>query len=308
MDWLLRLQMPTRSRSDETEFALWLRRSPAHERVWLKACRTWDVLGSAVPPTEDLDTSKDIPIADRRATPGWRRNLRIAAVAVCLVGIASLVPLMMQPRPDFATATGEIRSITLEDGSIIELAAASAIAVDFSDGQRRVQLTSGQAFFDVQHDTDRPFRVDAGGAHVEVFGTAFDINVTNDRTTVQLARGAVGFSTGQTATAMTLSPGDVVTLNRESGEISRDVIDVQGIASWRDQRLFVHDVPISDVVEELQRYHPAWIKIAGGGLAEQRITGLYDLSDPDRALEALVTPYGGKVHYLFPYLRILAPY
>jgi transmembrane sensor len=36
------------------------------------------------------------------------------------------------------------------------------------------------------------------------------------------------------------------------------------------------------------------------------VTGLYDLSDPDRALEALVQPFGGKMHRISPYLRVLA--
>jgi transmembrane sensor len=168
---------------------------------------------------------------------------------------------------------------------------------------------SGEAFFDVSHDPDRPFIVDAGGVKVTVIGTAFDIRLTQEQTTVELARGAVNVSlTAGNSETYVLAPGDVADVDRLTGTLTRSRMDISEIASWRDGRLFLNDVSISAAVAELQRYHPAWIKIPESALAEQRVTGLYDLHDPDRALRALVEPYGGKVRSISPFLRVLTLY
>ena len=59
--------------------------------------------------------------------------------------------------------------------------------------------------------------------------------------------------------------------------------------------MFVNDATIGAVVEQIQRYHAASIAVPDITLAQQTVTGLYDLRDPDRALRALVQPHGGKV-------------
>ncbi len=55
----------------------------------------------------------------------------------------------------------------------------------------------------------------------------------------------------------------------------------------------------------IQRQHPAWIMLPEGDLAALRVTGLYDLSDPDRALMALAAAFGLQVRATSPYLRIV---
>jgi transmembrane sensor len=306
MDWFLRLREPSRSNSDEVAFAAWIVRSPRHQEAWTKACRTWEVMGETSP--VNLQTWQT-PRSLRTAKPrrfGRRQAIGIG-IAACLVAVVVGPTLVTRYQADYTTATGEIRRITLEDSSTVDLSAASAIAVDFSGTGRRVRLLYGEAFFDVRPDTGRPFTVDATGElNITVVGTAFDVNVTKQIASVQLAHGVVDLSAVKTGSSMQLRPGDFVTLDRGSGQLFMASTDVDGIALWRDGKLFVQDVTIATVVAELQRYHPSWITVASGELGERRITGLYDLSDPDRALEALVSPYGGKVHHVSPYLRIIS--
>jgi len=309
MDWFLRLQEPSRSKSDELAFAAWIRRSPPHQQAWQKACRTWEVMGETVPVNMPAWQSPRRISAVRLRGFGRRKAIGIglAALAACLIAIVAGPTIVMQTQADYLTTTAQTRQITLEDGSAVNLGAASAIAVDFSGNARRVKLLSGEAFFDVLPDSNRPFTVDAGGElDITVVGTAFDVKVTQQLATVQLAHGAVDLSAPQTGSTMKLRPGEFVSLDRDSGQLSRGTVDVAAIASWRDGKLFVQDMPISSVVAELQRYHPSWITVAGGELGTRRVTGLYDLSNPDRALEALVSPYGAKVHNVSPYLRVLS--
>ena len=82
------------------------------------------------------------------------------------------------------TATGESRTVTLADGSQVNLSGGSAIGVDITSEERRVRLLSGEAFFDVAHDAARPFTVEAGEARIVVLGTAFDVALDPSATTV----------------------------------------------------------------------------------------------------------------------------
>lgn len=309
MDWFLRLREPSRAQSDESAFVDWINRSAQHERAWAKACHTWDVMGE----TRLADVSA------RRAQPAARtRQLRrfgrrraigagIAAVAACLLVMVIGPGLLTRYEADHTTGTAETRRIMLEDGSTVDLGADSAIAVDFSGRERQVRLLSGEAFFDVRPDAARPFTVDAARMlDITVVGTAFDVNVTPRSASVQLAHGGVDLSVRETGTMMKLRPGDAASYDRDSGQLVRSSMPVDTMASWRDGKLFVQDVPVSAVVAQLQRYHTSWITVASSELGERRVTGLYDLTDPDRALEALVSPYRARVHHVSPYLRVLS--
>ncbi|WP_245314644.1 FecR family protein [Labrys sp. WJW] len=238
----------------------------------------------------------------------------MAMVAAAIAGIflvAAMPTIMLRLEADYITATAESRNIRLRDGTLVMLGADSAISVNIGDsGLRKIRLLSGEAYFDVAHDASHPFVVDAGGVDVTVLGTAFDVRLSTMATTVQLARGSIDVSykhPGVPGEAR-LMPGEMAVVDRATGQITRGTVAQKDIASWREGQLFVNDETIGSVVEQLQRYHSAWIKLPDGNLAARRVTGLYDLRDPDRALRALVQPYGGKVRELSPYVRVLSHY
>jgi transmembrane sensor len=313
MDWFLRLNEPTRSDEDENAFIIWLNAATENRDAWAKACRTWEVMGASLPTQMPLlqtarQSTKRAPSVAGHLGPGRRRPITfgIATLAACLIMVFAAPVLLTRYSADYVTTTAEVRRIILQDGSTVDLGASSAIDVNFSAGARQVRLLEGQAFFDIRPDPARPFTVKTDELDVTVVGTAFDINITPETETVQLAHGIVDLSRPKGSDRMRMIAGDTITLDRSSGRLARSTMDVDAIASWRDRKLFVQDVSISSVIAELQRYHPSWITVASIELGDRRITGLYDLSDPDRALEALVSPFGGKVHRVSPYLRVLA--
>ncbi|MDS7594631.1 FecR domain-containing protein [Agrobacterium tumefaciens] len=314
MDWFLRLNEPTCTDDDKKAFTLWLNGSAENGDAWAKAIRTWQVMGAVVP--AHASSGQTVPNSDRRTLPLAARSRRsghrkpisigIAALAACLIAFVAAPSILTRYNANYVTATAEVRRVTLEDGSTVELAGDSAIAVAFSATGRQVRLLSGQAFFDVRPDARSPFNVKTDALDVTVVGTAFDVNVTPQIETVQLAHGIINLSDAGSKNTLRMMAGDTVTLDRTSGRLSRATVDVDTIASWRERKLFVQDVPVTSVIAELQRYHKSWIAVASIELGDRRVTGLYDLSDPDRALEALVSPFGGKVHRVSPYLRVLA--
>lgn len=317
MDWLLRLREAPGDPADTPQFRDWLSRSPAHVRAWDRAQAAWELMGEVPPAHAHIWQDRASPhSAARRAIGGERQRgaasrrpgkLMAGALAIAATGLLLLLAapsLMLRMEADYRTATGESRSVTLPDGTVITLGADSAIASDFGGSERRVKLLSGEAFFDVVHDAARPFVVDAEGVGVTVLGTAFNVQLTSDLATVELQRGAVrvAYEDGK----MVLAPGEAVAVDRHTGAMARNTIASEEIAAWRSGYIFVSGATIASVVEQLQRYHSAWITVPDGALAAQRVTGLYDVRDPDRALRAIVQPYGGHVREISPYLRVLS--
>lgn len=313
-DWLLRLQEAPRDARTAEEFETWLARSPEHARAWASIGRSWRLIGEVAPTHEaawkQRTRSRRRLSRGGHSTSGWRRRIAgIAVAAACVAFFALSAPsLMLRLQADHLTGTAESRVITLADGSTVTLGADSAIAATVGGHERSVTLLAGEAFFEVRRDAARPFTVKAGEVTVAVLGTAFDVQLTASTTTVQLEHGSVdvGYSREGTGGNAHLAPGEMMRVDRQTGEMSRNPIAKDDIAAWRNGYLFVSDATIGFVAEQLQRYHPAWISVPDRDLAARRVTGLYDLRDPDRALRALVEPYGGRVRAVSPYLRILS--
>lgn len=321
MDWLLRMEDAPGDLEALRRFELWLSRSPAHRNAWKKARETWRLVGQVPPAYEHLwreSAPASAGARPARRRPGavsgrpHRRRARVAAAAAlaaaALVLVLAAPAILLQMQADYVTATAESRTVRLDDGSMVTLGADSAIAADIGEDGRHVTLLSGEAFFDVEHDASRPFVVDAQGVDVTVLGTAFDVRLSDRSTTVELARGSVGvsFDRGEMRGQDTLVPLEMIVIDRETGVMRKSAIAGEDIGAWRNGRIFVQDATVGSVIEQLQRYHSAWIGIPDGTLAGERVTGLYDLDDPDRALAALVRPFGGKVRKISPYLRVVS--
>lgn len=308
MDWLLRLKDEPQCLEATRGLHAWLEHSDGNRAAWQSALRTWELLGEVAPQYKELWPVK--PEANVIVHPALRRRRWPAAVALAaaaaILAVLAGPALLLRLQADVMTATGESRVVMLADGSQVNLSGGSAIGVDITAEGRRVRLLAGEAFFDVARDAARPFTVEAGGAKVVVLGTAFDVALDPSTTTVQLARGVVGISAVSTIAVAEMAPGDMATVDHDSGEILRETVPPGEIGAWRNGLLFINDVPVENVVARLQRYHPAWISLPDGTLARQRVTGLYDLRDPDRALRALVQPLGGKVRAVSDYVRVVS--
>lgn len=312
MDWFLQLKAKPNCPEDDGAFQEWIGRSVVHARAWDHALKTWQLMGEVPPVHQHLWSVA--PQAKTRHPARRRRFLRAGMVGAVLA--ASLLVFLAAPsllvwwQADYMTRTAENRIIRLEDGTTVHLGGDTAIRADVSKTERKVTLLAGEAFFDVAHDEKLPFSVDAGGVEVVVLGTAFDVQLAGGETTVELARGrvAVSYKVAERKENFELSPGEMAVVDHASGAIARDMIAPEDIAAWRHGRMFVNDVTIGDIVERLQRYHTAWISVPDPRLAERRVTGLYDLTNPDRALQALVKPYGGKVRTVTDYGRVLTQF
>jgi transmembrane sensor len=305
-DWLIRLNEAPETPELRKEFENWLFRSVEHGRTWDKACRMWSAMGQP----QVVHQRLSVPIKSRAfLRPAHAFAVAGVAAILCLAYVA-LPSVMLRYEADYRTDVAETRTITLEDGSNVLLGPASAIASDFSNGSRNVRLLAGEAFFEVVHDASRPFHVRSQDLDVEVLGTAFDVRVSDQGTDVGLEHGSVqatGAVAGQEIHE-TLAPGDLVSVNRSNGSLTRETMPLADIGAWRGGRLIVVDATIGSVIEQIRRYHPSWIAVPDSGLAERKVSGVFNLADPDKALVALVAPHGGTVRKISGFARVVTSF
>src|SRR2546429_8869198 len=113
------------------------------------------------------------------------RDVAVTGVQTCALPILVVAVLagwagLLRPTAEFlthsyATATGEVRHITLPDGSIVYLNTQTRLRWTGTQHDRRVSLESGEAFFDVVPDPLRPFRIALARSEIRVLGTRFDV-------------------------------------------------------------------------------------------------------------------------------------
>lgn len=306
MDRLLRLQAAPDDASLRADIADWCKADPAHARAWRRAQETWNAVAE-VPPAHIAEWPVRKPAVARAGR--WPR-VRLAAATGAAIAACLLLLLMPGLLPglytDHATRTAELREIALADGSRVSLGPRTSLDVRLDPERRSAVLLDGEAFFEVAADRQRPFVVAAAGVEVAVVGTAFDVRVSRTTVAVAVRNGKVDVRGGKEATPVRLAAGERAVVDRATLRVQRDKIEPAEVASWRDGRLFVDGATVADVVDELGRYCPGWIVVADSRLAAQRVTGLFDVNDIDRALAALVQPFDGQVRSVTPLLRILS--
>jgi len=134
------------------------------------------------------------------------------------------------------TGTKGLKQLTLSDGSVIWLNAASRIKVPvfFTGYLREVVLEEGEAFFDVKRDVQHPFIVHAAQINVQVLGTSFDVRAYKKLQTisVSVATGKVGV-TGKSKTLAMLLPGQQLSYDVLSSHTTQRTIDIGQAQSWK---------------------------------------------------------------------------
>lgn len=311
IDWIMRLEQAPGDAGLRAAAETWRKAGPDHALAWTKAEKAWRWLGDPMP--DLVEPSRPLGSTPARRSPRLRRSTGRRWAAGIVGAVAAALVLLYVPsvltslRADFATTTAELRQVSLEDGTIVELAPQSALDVRFTADRRSVILLSGEAFFDVAANPDRPFEVRAGELSVLVTGTAFDVRLQTEALAVAVARGSVQAQSSFPASAspVRLGPGDRLVVDRRTGTARRTGVPADEVGSWREHRIFVERATVAEVVDALRRYHAGWIILADDDLGKQRVAGLYDLRDPDQALRILVEPFGGRVREVTPLLRII---
>jgi transmembrane sensor len=179
---------------------------------------------------------------------------------------------------------GEVRTVTLVDGSRVDLNTDTAIMVDYSDKARRIRILRGEAFFSVTKNPLRPFIVSDNEFTATAVGTRYAVRAESGAGDVQVEEGRVEIRNG--AARIMLDAGFAANIAARGG-ITVYRADVGDATAWRSGRLIFSQRPLRAVLATLARYRHGRIVIADSAAAEQKVSGIFDLNDTDGALREI---------------------
>jgi len=307
-DWLiLRREEP----DDETvhrRFEIWLDADPANVRAWADITGIFKTLG-------EVPASYRDGWGGGKRTASWRRlrgrrtartgrshaGTMVAGAAAAALAVVAAPSLVLHIEADAMTGRGGLRTVRLDDGSIVRLGPESAIAVAEGSGGRTVRLLAGRAWFEVKHDPTNPFRVVAGDVTTTDIGTTFDVRTAYGITGVAVASGRVRVA--RAGVTRELGGGQWLQLSQDGIRGGGEAPGLVG--AWRNGSVVIRNRSIAEAIDELRPWYGGRIILADAAFGRQRIDGVYDGRDPQAALTALVAARGGRVTRLTPWLMIV---
>jgi ferric-dicitrate binding protein FerR (iron transport regulator) len=182
---------------------------------------------------------------------------------------------------------GRISNVTLSDGTKVWLNAGSHLVFPQKfEGNRRQVFLTGEAYFDVVKDRNKPFVVNTKEIHVTVLGTKFNLrdHPSDDQLEVVLVEGEVRLEEndklGLFGDETTLSPAQRAVFTKKDGKITVESdIDSQYYTSWRDGSLSFDRESILNVFSQLARYYNVRFVTESGVELHKKISGKLDLKD-----------------------------
>lgn len=307
--WLVVLRDGTAGEQDRSAFDRWLAADPRHADAWRRAQYVWMRLDALEPVLRDQGMAAGLRASSQpapRPPPRMDRRRWLQAAAVAAVAVPAGIVLSM-PRllADYRTAVGERRTVTLADGSTVELASNSSLSVSFDTAARRVVLHEGEAFFDVASEPTRPFVVEAAAGRTRALGTAFDIKLSGAEVTVSVIEHAVAVSADH-GEPVVVGKGQSVRYGMRRISAVREA-DLAGVQAWRRDRLVFQEAPLGDVIADLERYRGGRIVMTDPRLRSIPVTAVFDTRQSDAALDTIANSLPIRVRRLTDLLVVLSP-
>lgn len=258
--------------------------------------------------TLDTSTSDDIFYAitgtelSLKVQPIWRRSklLMSFAATLLLIGFAFLYLLVIKSvhtettftAIQYTNPTKFVKRIILQDGTHISLRQGAHVSVisDFDrDSLRRIKL-SGEAFFEVAKDPHKAFViVNSGNFDVRVLGTAFNLTCSPQRTRLVLNHGKVQVKHGEQQSI--IIPGQQVDYDSRRMQFNVVAVDTVGASNWKSDLLSFSQVPLSQIVNDLNNLYPDSDLILIDSFQTKSFTGYLPASDLEKSLKILNTAF-----------------
>lgn len=269
--------------------------------------REWDKLQLLIQQDAGTSPALTLPAPDTGAWYG-----RMAAAIIFLLLSAGLLYRLLD-RPvilQYATQHGEIKHITLPDGSQAVLNANSSVSFAKeweADEPREIKL-QGEAYFSVlRQKNHQKFIVRTQDPYwVEVLGTTFTVFNRAERTRVFLNSGKVRLQKNaqDTLTALLLQPGEVAI--RQGKKFIRKQADPNLYLAFKDRRFIFRNTPVRDIATMLQDTYGIAVQVADTGLLAKEFTGTFPSGRIGLVLQALSRTYNLEIRKTGPQRYLLA--
>jgi transmembrane sensor len=324
--WFVEFRLGDLDGQSREQFIAWLRASPLHIRAYLEVARTYTDMGPQSPALnpavldipkliEEARAEPDVIALRGTALPGdpsqaslkrphsSRTKLWALAASLLLIAVSAYVKYDWTGET-YSTGMGEQRSLTLADGSRVDLNARSSIHIQLGETRREIELLRGQAIFYVAKDLRRPFVVSAAATQIRAIGTSFDVNRGSGGTIVTVLEGRVAVSSTEIsapvgtssptppaagpATDVMLSAGQQIKVSAKARPRPQQV-NLTVATAWTRHKLVFEGTALQDVVEQFNRYNARQMVIDDNKLLSLQVSGYYATPDPASLLNFLRT-------------------
>jgi len=296
--WAIRRDEGPLSAEDQRAFEAWLAEDPRRDGALLRAEAALALL--------DRGRALGALAAPESSFPPRRKVLIGGLAAAAVAATVGMVRFAASPPKEIiATNLGEVLRAPLADGSIATVNTDSRLEVTMGGADRQVELSEGEAWFEVAHDKARPFIVAAGDVRVRAVGTAFSVRRHNSGVDVLVTQGTV-------EVWRTTAPDDRTLVGRGRRTFIADganaitavpaAPEIDRALAWRDGGLALEGEPLDFAVAEINRYNQRKIVIDDPAMGRMSIVGYFDVNDPEGfarsvaiALHANVTASADKI-------------
>lgn len=180
---------------------------------------------------------------------------------------------------------GSQTKIVLPDGTIVWLNSGSTLRYNnlYGNENRTVYLT-GEGYFEVEKDPNKPFYVYANDIKVKVLGTIFNVRSYVDEADVEvdLLEGKVDVSVESVKNSKVLSllPNEKMVFNKVNKTISSHKVDASRSATWTTGKLCFVDASLEDIAKNLERKYDIKIEIKSQIIKDELFSGSLNLNQP----------------------------
>lgn len=286
--WFVRLQEPAVSADEQQRFDAWLNQHPQHRDEFQLLQGLWTA--ADLLPAPRLKALAETPPARRERRPLLRYAVAASVLAVALgLGLFSGLNHPGGYSAEFSTALGERKHVALPDGSVIDLNSRSRLQVHYEKDRRLIELSEGEAMFSVEHDSSRPFVVEAGSGKITVTGTRFDVrrDVTQTRVAVEQGTVKVQGHDAPDNEFINLTAGLGTHVDAQGKVAAAYAVNPAELTAWRGGKLVFNNARLSEVAAEVSRYREQPLTVSNPGVANLRLTSVFKSDNTDALLKAL---------------------
>ena len=320
-EWLARLDRGL-TPEEQDRYTEWLAQDAAHREAIGRYLDDWDdfdrLAGIHLKHHARIDPDLLVSENARSSKP---RSLAQNIALFATLPIAAMIALMfyfdvsapedtsglkIQPALELLA---RIEERALEDGSLIEINRESVVRTEYSENERRVYLTKGEASFDVAKDPNRPFIVNVAGVDVRAVGTMFSVKLSADEVDVIVTEGIVNvkpsaslYGAEQSLADSYLEIGQRARVNLRSEvpvvevtSIETGEIDVAHL--WRPRLLDYDEIRLGDLIEEFNRSNPIQIALVDPSLAEVSLSSSFWSDNVEGFVRLMESSFGMEAEW-----------
>lgn len=281
------------SKEEKAALKHWLEETPAHKDELLRERKFFDAM--ILSKTKKRKSSPKVKRFLYISHPTLREIFKIAAVVAVMfvIGMYMHTEKMKEIQSGMSSVSvpaGQRVKLVLPDGSNVWLNARSEMQYPaFFTGDKREVVLDGEAYFEVKHETDKPFIVHTGKCDIEVLGTKFNVEAYSDSDdfSTALMEGSVKITDrNNPANTLLLAPHNQARF--DDGKLYSDLIDDYDPYRWREGLICFKNTDFAQLMYRFERSYGVRIIIENKNLSEHSISGKFRLSDGiDNALHVL---------------------